>query len=153
MLICQGPKRLRNQKISLFERSNWLLKSILHPSNSQCAASSNASSRTKKTFLFPDKLCASSPAVRHALDIGREAELFAGEKNYERALTSFKSALGSLMPLFQQEPKGNRRDLLYHQIERWMRDAEQLKELIEGVQEAGKTETLDGDSHERCSIQ
>lgn len=106
-----------------------------------------------KLCSFLDKLCGSSPAIRHAMDIGREAELFAGEKNYERALASYTSALGGLMPLFQQEPKGNRRDLLYHQIEQWMKDAEQLKDLIKGAQETGADGPLKLDGHDRCGIQ
>lgn len=103
--------------------------------------------------MFLDKLSASSPAIQHALDIGREAELVVGEKNYERALESFKSALGSLVPLLQKEPKGTRRDLLYHQIEAWMKEAERLKGLIEAKDAGAGDEPIESDGHDRCSIQ
>lgn len=62
--------------------------------------------------------------------------------------------MGGLVPLLQKEPKGSRRDLLYHQINEWMKEAERLKEVIEGKDTGNCEEHAEGHAgHERCCIQ
>lgn len=61
-------------------------------------------------------MSASSPDIQHALDIGRQAELYLYEKKLVLALEAFKSALSGLMPQLTKEPKGTRRDLLHQQV-------------------------------------
>ncbi|XP_063704865.1 serine/threonine-protein kinase ULK3 [Culicoides brevitarsis] len=94
----------------------------------------------------------SSPAICHALDIGRQAELYAHEKNFTTALQSFQSALGSLVPLLQKEPKGPRRDMLHSQIMEWMDAAENIKAYLEPKDESGANSSLD-DDHHACVLQ
>ncbi|KAL9696229.1 hypothetical protein quinque_015514 [Culex quinquefasciatus] len=73
-------------------------------------------------------LAASSPDLKDALEIGRQAELYALENKLDTALDSYKTALGALMPLLSAEPRGSRRrDLLHAQIVCWMEAAEQIK--------------------------
>jgi serine/threonine-protein kinase ULK3 len=76
------------------------------------------------------KLSSSSPELKHSLDIGRKAELYLCEKNFEIALKTFTSALSCLMPILNKEPKGGRRDLLHFQIVEWMKEAESIKALL-----------------------
>lgn len=73
-------------------------------------------------------LASSSPELKSALEIGRQAELYALENKLDVALESFKTVLGALMPLLAEEPRGSkRRDLLHQQIVCWMEEAEHIK--------------------------
>ncbi|XP_058811239.1 serine/threonine-protein kinase ULK3-like, partial [Topomyia yanbarensis] len=73
-------------------------------------------------------LASSSPELKSALEIGRQAELYALENRLDVALESYKTVLGALMPLLTAEPRGSkRRELLHQQIVRWMEEAEQIK--------------------------
>uniref|UniRef100_A0A336MW35 Serine/threonine-protein kinase ULK3 n=1 Tax=Culicoides sonorensis TaxID=179676 RepID=A0A336MW35_CULSO len=94
--------------------------------------------------------CKSSPAICHALDIGRQAELYAHEKNFTTALDSFQSALGGLVPLLQKEPKGPRRDMLHSQIQEWMSEAENIKSFLENKDSESTTSDTD---HHACILQ
>ncbi|XP_053693406.1 serine/threonine-protein kinase ULK3 [Sabethes cyaneus] len=73
-------------------------------------------------------LASSSPELKSALEIGRQAELYALENRLDIALESYKTVLGKLMPLLGAELRGSkRRELLHQQIVRWMEQAEQIK--------------------------
>jgi serine/threonine-protein kinase ULK/ATG1 len=65
-----------------------------------------------------------------ALEIGSSAEQYMSEGQYQKALDKFQLCLGILIPLLSNEPKGHRRDLLYSQIQRWMKQAESTKALL-----------------------
>lgn len=68
-------------------------------------------------FFSPsDSMCSSSPNIQSALEIGRVAELFLSENNLDAATNSFRTALGLLVPLLQEEPAGHRRDMLHKQV-------------------------------------
>ncbi|XP_019559803.2 serine/threonine-protein kinase ULK3 [Aedes albopictus] len=75
-------------------------------------------------------MSSSSPALKSALEIGRQAELYALENKLDVALESYKTVLGALMPLLAEEPRGSqRRDLLHRQIVHWMEEAEHIKSV------------------------
>lgn len=105
------------------------------------------------------------------MDIGRQAELYAHEKNYTTALDSFQSALGALVPLLQKEPKGlktkisylgpnsllsfitgPRRDMLHSQIKEWMDEAENIKGFLENKDNEADGKTIN-DDHHACVLQ
>lgn len=65
---------------------------------------------------FTGSLFASTPAIKNALEIGRQAELYAYEQNISAALDRFTSALNILVPLLPQEPAGKRKELLQKQV-------------------------------------
>lgn len=65
-------------------------------------------------------------------------------------MESYKSALGTLVPLLQKEPKGPRRDLLYAQIKDWMDEAENIKALIDAHEGDSGDHVED---HHACVIQ
>lgn len=65
-----------------------------------------------------------------ALEIGCSAEQYVSEGHYQKALDKFQSCLGILIPLLSNEPRGHRRDLLYNQIQLWMKQAENTKALL-----------------------
>lgn len=67
-------------------------------------------------FHFADTLFASTPSVVHALDIGRQAELYTYEHKFSTALDLFKSALSVLLPLLKNESPGTRKELLHKQV-------------------------------------
>lgn len=67
-------------------------------------------------IFFTDNLFASTPAIKNALEIGRQAELYAYEQNFSAALDRFTSALNVLVPLLPQEPIGQRKELLQKQV-------------------------------------
>lgn len=81
-------------------------------------------------LLLTDSLFASTPQVQHALDIGRQAELYSFEQNHSAALDRYTSALNVLVPLLRQEPSGIRKDLLQKQVLDWMKEAESSKALV-----------------------
>lgn len=61
-------------------------------------------------------MCASSPNIESALEIGRQAELYLNEKNDLAALENMRTALGLLVRLLETEPHGKRRDLMHYQV-------------------------------------
>lgn len=86
----------------------------------------------------------------NALEIGRQGELYAFEKNYKLALENLTGSLSILIPLIQQEPPGTRRDMLHLMTNKWMREAEQIKDHIEKEESENVSE---GPSHHSCCLQ
>lgn len=76
-------------------------------------------------------MCTSSQSIVNALEIGRQGELYAYEKNYKLALENLTGSLSILIPLIQQEPPGARREMLHFMTNKWMREAEQIKDHID----------------------
>lgn len=99
--------------------------------------------------MISDSLFASTPQVQHALEIGRQAELYSYEQNHVAALDRYTSALKVLVPLLPQEPSGARKELIQKQIMDWMKDAESTKAL---VMAHNATENK-SDHHQHCCIQ
>lgn len=58
----------------------------------------------------------SSPSLKTALEIGRQGELYLYERKFEMALESFTTSLGILVPFINNEPKGERRNILLEQV-------------------------------------
>ncbi|XP_036322967.1 serine/threonine-protein kinase ULK3 isoform X2 [Rhagoletis pomonella] len=58
----------------------------------------------------------SSPQLKSALEIGRQGELYLYERKFRAALDAYTSALGMLVPFTNNEPKGERRNLLLQQL-------------------------------------
>lgn len=90
----------------------------------------------------------STPQVQHALEIGRQAELYSYEQNHVAALDRYTSALNVLVPLLPQEPAGTRRDLLQKQVMEWMKEAESSKALV-----MAHKATDNKTDHQHCCIQ
>jgi len=65
---------------------------------------------------FLDALSNSSPSMKTGLEIGRKGELYLYERKLDAALESYTSALGILVPFVNNEPKGERRNLLLQQV-------------------------------------
>lgn len=99
-------------------------------------------------LIVIDSLFASTPQVQHALEIGRQAELYSYEQNHVAALDRYTSALNVLVPLLPLEPSGIRKDLLQKQLMEWMKEAESSKALVMAHKATdNKTE------NQHCSIQ
>jgi len=77
------------------------------------------------------KLCRNTPNLKTAVEIGQSAELYDHEGQLGIAFDKYQSALGLLIPLLQNEPKGERKTLLSQEIKRWMSRAEIIKDLQE----------------------
>lgn len=95
-----------------------------------------------------DSLFSSTPQIQHALEIGRQAELYSYEQNHVAALDRYTSALNVLVPLLPQEPTGTRRDLLQKQVMEWMKEAESSKALV-----MAHKATDNKTDHQHCCIQ
>lgn len=93
-------------------------------------------------------LFSSTPQVQHALEIGRQAEMYSYEQNHVAALERYTSALNVLVPLLPHEPAGIRRDLLQKQVMEWMKEAESSKALV-----MAHKATDNKTDHQQCSIQ
>lgn len=114
----------------------------------------------------------SSPALKNGLEIGRKGELYLYERRLDAALESYTSALGILVPFVNNEPKGERRNLLLQQVssfifnyqyriqliilipiklEFWIKEAESIKSILSAKhldEEEQKLSTV-----RSCSIQ
>lgn len=86
--------------------------------------------------------------MQHALEIGRQAELYSYEQNNSAALERYTSALKILVPLLPKEPVGHRKELLQKQVMDWMREAESIKAL-----DMAHDATKNKSNHQHCSIQ
>ncbi|XP_076277263.1 unc-51 like kinase 3 homolog Aduk isoform X3 [Lasioglossum baleicum] len=75
-------------------------------------------------------LSKSTTKMLDGLEIGEVAEQYLAEGSYVHALERFQSCLGILVPLLKKEPPGRRRDLLYKQVQLWMKEAESTKGLL-----------------------
>lgn len=95
-----------------------------------------------------DSLFASTPQIQHAIEIGRQAELYSYEQNHAAALDRYTSALNVLVPLLPQEPAGLRKDLLHKQVLEWMKEAEACKALV-----MAHNATDHNSDHQHCCIQ
>ncbi|XP_076465015.1 serine/threonine-protein kinase ULK3-like [Babylonia areolata] len=52
------------------------------------------------------------------------------KEHYSKSLAHYEMALGAIIRLLPQEPKGPRRDLLVQQVDRWMSRAECIKSYV-----------------------
>ncbi|KAL7640727.1 UNVERIFIED_CONTAM: hypothetical protein RMT77_009002 [Armadillidium vulgare] len=102
------------------------------------------------------QLTKTTPQMTTAIEIAQSAELYEKEQNYSAALEKYEMALGKLLNLLQNEPKGRRRDLLIEEVSRWMDQAERIKALTRGssLPHSLSTDTYQiGDAERNCSIQ
>ncbi len=97
-----------------------------------------------------DQMCTSSQSLLNALEIGRQGELYAFEKNFKTGLEKLTGSLSILIPLIQQEPAGTRRDMLHVMTNKWMQQAEQIKDHIEKEELENASEAQ---THHPCCIQ
>ncbi|XP_004537882.1 serine/threonine-protein kinase ULK3 isoform X2 [Ceratitis capitata] len=102
--------------------------------------------RYKQLFALSN----SSPQLKSALEIGRQGELYLYERKFKAALEAYTSALGMLVPFANNEPKGERRNLLLQQLEIWMKEAESIKSIL-SAKEMVDEQKLTSVRH--CSIQ
>lgn len=87
--------------------------------------------------------------MQHALEIGRQAELYSYDQNNSAALDRYTSALNVLVPLVKQEPPGQRKEMLQKQVLEWMQEAESIKALNMAHTMATDSKT----EHQHCCIQ
>lgn len=101
------------------------------------------------------RLTTTTPQIQTALEIGASGELYAREGNYPIAFEKYQLALGKLLELLQNEPKGHRKDLLREEVTRWMTQAEYLKDLIKDTpaKESEITEPLASTDDKNCVLQ
>ncbi|EDW66511.2 serine/threonine-protein kinase ULK3 [Drosophila virilis] len=96
------------------------------PSTSRMMEMLEPDARYKQLFT----LSGSSPAMKTGLEIGRQGELYLYERKLDAALESYTSALGILVPFVNNEPRGERRNLLLQQLEFWIKEAESIKSIL-----------------------
>ncbi|XP_030375945.1 serine/threonine-protein kinase ULK3 [Scaptodrosophila lebanonensis] len=117
------------------------------PSTSRMAEMLEPDARYKQLFA----LSHSSPTLKTGLEIGRQGELYLYERKLDAALDAYTSALGMLVPFVNNEPKGERRNLLLQQLEFWIKEAESIKSILSAKnldEEEQKLSTV-----RSCSIQ
>ncbi|KZC08184.1 PREDICTED: serine/threonine-protein kinase ULK3 [Dufourea novaeangliae] len=108
----------------------------------------------RSSFVYHElrTLSKTTTSMADALEIGEVAEQYLTEGNYALALEKFQSCLGLLVPLLGKEPAGRRRDLLYRQVQLWMKEAESTKGLL-ATKDIEESVQRGSDSFEQCSIQ
>ncbi|XP_033339551.2 unc-51 like kinase 3 homolog Aduk isoform X1 [Megalopta genalis] len=106
------------------------------------------------SLAYPElwTLSKSTTKILDGLEIGETAEQYLAEGNYVHALERFQSCLGVLVPLLKKEPAGRRRDLLYKQVQLWMKEAESTKGLL-ATRDIEESVQRGSDSFEQCIIQ
>lgn len=119
-----GRKEALRQKLQEYLSRAEMLKERLKPNQSN-ALSNGGSSKGKLA-----KLASSTPHMLAALKVAEAAEELNTAEIYEQALEKYELALGVLIPLLSVEPKGERKDLLNMEVQRWMKTAENIKEYL-----------------------
>lgn len=76
-------------------------------------------------------LSSTNPKLMNGLEIASAAEAYELENNYPTALAKYQSALGLLLPLLSEDPKGRRKTLLHGEVTKWMGRAEYIKQVLE----------------------
>ncbi|XP_043263578.1 serine/threonine-protein kinase ULK3 isoform X1 [Colletes gigas] len=97
-------------------------------------------------------LSKTTTSMADALEIGEVGEQYLTEGNYALALEKFQSCLGILVPLLGKEPAGRRRDLLYKQVQLWMKEAESTKGLL-ATKDIEESVQHGSDSPKQCTLQ
>uniref|UniRef100_A0A1A9VVF5 Serine/threonine-protein kinase ULK3 n=1 Tax=Glossina austeni TaxID=7395 RepID=A0A1A9VVF5_GLOAU len=133
---------LRSRALSYMKRAEEIKSGLIEEEYKKAVSSettalketspSSANSSNIVNILEPElhALSHSSPALKTALDIGRQGELYLYEHKFQLALETFTSALGVMVPFLNKEPKGERRTLLVQQLENWMKEAESIKNIL-----------------------
>uniref|UniRef100_A0A1A9WVH6 Serine/threonine-protein kinase ULK3 n=1 Tax=Glossina brevipalpis TaxID=37001 RepID=A0A1A9WVH6_9MUSC len=138
---------LRSRALSYMKRAEEIKSAVIEEEYKKLTSSSSSSSEANAfkeisasttnnqsivKVLEPElhALSHSSPALKTALDIGRQGELYLYERKFELALETFTSALGLMVPFLNKEPKSERRTLLVQQLENWMKEAESIKNIL-----------------------
>ena len=86
--------------------------------------------------------------------MAQSAERYDLEGQVGIAFDKYQSALGLLLPLLAQEPKGDRKTLLSKEINRWMRRAETIKDMKAIEDKALVADAVDSSLLEKqCAIQ
>lgn len=111
----------------------------------------NHQSKSKEQFQILYALCRSTPSLQFALETGRQGEQYAAEGAYALALQRYQGALTALLTGVENEPQGQRREMLMKKIEEWLREAESVKGLHATTRISQEPE---GETHkDLCSIQ
>lgn len=118
---------LRNKALSYLKRAEEI-KSFSQKDNE--IHSVNAALDPNYLYKQLFSMSHSSPCLKNALEMGRQAELYAYEKKFEAAFESFKSALSILVPFLSNEPVGDRKTLIIQQIDTWMKEAESIQAIL-----------------------
>lgn len=134
---------LRSKVTSYIKRAEDLKRLV---DGNEASSSQNEIDKFKELSL----LCNGTPAIADALEIGHAAELYMAEGQYQIALEKFEICLGVLVPGIREEPKGHRRDLLYSQIQLWLKAAEIAKAFVNVVDTAEPSPT---EVKEWCRLQ
>ncbi|XP_012946852.1 serine/threonine-protein kinase ULK3 [Aplysia californica] len=116
------------------------------PEENTCAESSppgavnNSPSSTSQSFarsMSNDvleelmSLCSDSQELMAVLKLVNAAILEEQEENYESCLHHYEIALGAVLKILPNEPKGKRKNLINAQVVKWMDKAEQIKSYLE----------------------
>lgn len=98
------------------------------------------------------QLTKTTPQLNTAIEIAQSAELYEREGKNSLALEKYEMALGKLLLLLQNEPKGKRRDLLVEETNRWMHQAERIKDIQQDSDMTPNEESF-GDGDKTCCLQ
>jgi len=101
------------------------------------------------------QLCQTSPSLLTGVEICMSGELYQMEGQLDVALEKITAGLGMLVSALQEEPKGNRRELLGQSVTIWMDKAEKIKKIVEGKERKTIADYNDNDSDEKqnCALQ
>lgn len=129
------------------------IKNIRVPTISRQDSSPSTTYQGNREELI--RLSGTTPQIIAAMEIATTGDMYAQEGNYAIAQEKYELALGKLLALMQNEPKGRRKELLREEIERWMSQAEVVKDLKEGgtSKEAGASTNNEGYDEKGCFLQ
>ena len=97
--------------------------------------------------------CSTTPQLKLGLEILQSAESYQQESQYKLALENYEKGLEIIISLLKTEPKGERKNLLKPQIERWMDKAEAVKELIRIQEKVLADSSPEIDNEKTCVLQ
>lgn len=72
-----------------------------------------------------------TPVLERALNIALDADTLAGQGYLEEAIKLYQDALELMVSAVKEENDGQRKHLLYGEVDKWMRKAENLKSFIQ----------------------
>lgn len=144
---------LRNKALAYLKRAEEI-KSLSQKDSPTLTINSILEPGVRYKQLYA--LSHSSPNLKNALEIGRQAELYLYEKKFELAFDTFKSALSILVPFLSNEPASDRKTLIVQQIDFWMKEAESIQTLLSVKDIEEETDELPGQKNSSirsCAIQ
>lgn len=121
-------RELRKKLLEYVSRAEELKKTFKKGYSIPTPASKSTISEKQSSSL--DQLLTTRSDLRKAIFLARQAEALVDDGAYDDACEIYQTALGIMVESVSEEASGPNKDLLYSEVNKWMKKAEDLKQYL-----------------------